>query len=183
MVKLLALALALTAAQTAHADDGDETTDGPPLLLGFRLAAGSLPVAHQALSTVSIGLDVDHPIAKRWRAFGEYEYMWLDRDQMTSQHGDGHRIGAGLRASLIEKREGHFRAYLDVEGGGGMTVIDDTVLGVRMLPTGFGGVRGGYDFFAQDSPSRVLELEVLVRAMHTGDGTGVLAGFGMQWGN
>lgn len=179
MVKTLAVLLALTAA--AHADDGLD--DGPPLLFGFRLAAGKLPVANEALTTTSIGLDVDHPVASRWRAFGEYEWMWLDRDTMSSQHGTGHRLLAGLRHSVVEKREHHFRTYLDLEGGGGMAVLDDTALGVRVLPTGFGGLRGGYDFYASDSPSRVLEMEVLVRAVIVGDGTGVMAGFGMQWGD
>jgi hypothetical protein len=178
MVKILAVLLALTAA--ARADDLD---DGPPLLLGFRLAAGKLPVAHEELTTVTMGLDVDHPIAARWRAFGEYEWMWLDRDGMSTQHGSGHRLLAGLRHSLVEKREHHVRTYLDVEGGGGMSVVDDTVIGVRMLPTGFGGLRGGYEFDASDSPSRVLEVEVLVRAVVVADGTGVMAGFGMQWGD
>ena len=180
MVKVLAVLLALTA--VASADD-EGLDDGPPLLLGFRLAAGKLPVAGQALTTMTMGLDVDHPIASRWRAFGEYEWMWLDRDGMTTEHGSGHRLLAGLRHSVVEKRVHHFRAYLDVEGGGGMSVVDDTTIGVRMLPTGFGGLRGGYDFLAADSPSRVLEMEVTVRAVLVGDGTGVMAGFGMQWGD
>ena len=180
MVKTLAVLLAL-AAVAAAGDEGLD--DGPPLLLGFRLAAGKLPVAHEELTTATIGLDVDHPIASRWRAFGEYEWMWLDRDTTSMQHGSGHRLLAGLRHSVVEKRAHHFRAYLDVEAGGGMSILDDTMIGVRMLPTGFGGLRGGYDFFAADSPSRVLETEVTVRAMMVGDSTGVMAGFDMQWGD
>ena len=184
MVRMLAALLALMALPTVvHADDEEAPDDGPPLLLGFRLAAGKLPIEHQDLTTVAMGVDVDHPIASRWRAFGEYEFMWLERDQMSTQHGSGHRVLAGLRHSLVEKREHHFRTYLDVEAGGGMAVVDDTVIGVRMLPTGFGGLRGGYDFYAADSPSRVFESEVTVRAVMVGDGTGVMAGFGMQWGN
>ena len=183
MVKALLMLLALCAVAHADDDDGAAIDTGPPLLLGFRLAAGKLPVADQELTTFSLGLDVDHPITKTWRAFGEYEWMWVDRDQMSMQHGSGHRLLAGLRHTLAAKREGHFRTYLDLEGGGGFTVLDDSVLGVRMLPTGFGGLRGGYDFTHTDSPSRVFEVEVLVRAIIVENGTGLLAGFGMQWGN
>lgn len=184
MVKTLALLLALCA--VAHADgDGDDASvdDGPPLLLGFRLAAGKLPVAQQDLTTFSLGVDVDHPITKSLRIFGEYEWMWLDRDQMSTEHGNGHRLLAGLRHTLVQKRAYHARTYLDVEAGGGLAVLDDSVLGVRILPTGFAGLRGGYDFTHTDSPSRVFEMEVLVRAIMVDDGTGILAGFGMQWGN
>ena len=184
MVKTLMVLLALCA--VAHADDDDDDApvdNGPPLLLGFRLAAGKLPVAQQDLTTLSLGLDVDHPISKSWRIFGEYEWMWLDRDQMSTQHGNGHRLLAGLRHTLVQKREGHFRTYLDVEAGGGLAVLDDSVLGTRILPAAFAGVRGGYDFTHTDSPSRVFEVELLVRAIKVADGTGILAGFGMQWGN
>jgi hypothetical protein len=181
MVKTLAVLLALCA--VAHADDDVDVDDGPPLLLGFRLAAGKLPVAQQDLTTLSLGLDVDHPITSSWRIFGEYEWLWLDRDQMSTQHGNGHRLLAGLRHTLVEKREYHARTYFDVEAGGGLAVLDDSVLGTRILPTAFAGLRGGYDFTHTDSPSRVFELEVLVRAIKVDDGTGILAGFGMQWGN
>ena len=184
MVKPLLVLLALCAVARADDDGGDDPVDnGPPLLLGFRLAAGKLPVAQQDLTTLSLGLDVDHPISKSWRIFGEYEWLWLDRDQMSTQHGNGHRLLAGLRHTLAQKREGHFRAYLDVEAGGGLAVLDDSVIGVRIVPAGFGGLRGGYDFMHTDSPSRVFEIELLVRAIMVDDGTGVLAGFGMQWGN
>lgn len=184
MVKTLALLLALCAVAHADDDDGDAPVDdGPPLLLGFRLAAGKLPVAEQDLTTLSLGLDVDHPISKTWRVFGEYEWMWLDRDQMSTQHGNGHRLLAGLRHTLVQKREDHFRTYLDVEAGGGLAVLDDSVLGTRILPAGFAGLRGGYDFTHTDSPSRVFEVELLLRAIKVDDGTGLLAGFGMQWGN
>ncbi|HSN27363.1 MAG TPA: hypothetical protein VLT45_13810 [Kofleriaceae bacterium] len=183
MVKILALLVALCA--VAHADDDidSDVDNGPPLLLGFRLAAGKLPVATEDLTTLTLGLDVDHPVSRSWRVFGEYEWMWLDRDQMSTQHGSGHRLLTGLRHTVADKREGRLRAYLDVEGGGGLAVLDDSILGVRILPTGFAGLRGGYDFTHADSPSRVFEVEILVRAIFVENGTGLLAGFGMQWGN
>ena len=182
MVKALALLLVALCA-VAHADDGEVVDNGPPLLLGFRLAAGRLPIAQQDMTTLTLGLDVDHPITRTWRAFGEYEWMWLDRDQMSTQHGTGHRLLAGLRHTLAEKREGRFRTYIDLEGGGGLAVVDDSIVGVRMLPAGFGGLRGGYDFTHADSPSRVFEVELVVRAIFVDGGAGMLAGLGMQWGN
>ena len=111
--------------------------------------------------------------------------MWLERDQYVDRARQRpSRTRRPARAPLAQKREHHFRAYLDVEAGGGMAVVDDTVIGVRMLPTGFGGLRGGYDFYASDSTlARVRRPKSSVRAVMVGDGTGVMAGFGMQWGN
>jgi hypothetical protein len=57
------------------------------------------------------------------------------------------------------------------------------VLGTRSLGTGFAGLRAGFDFFASDSPSRVFETELVIRAVFVPDGSGVMAGLGMQWGN
>jgi len=179
MVKIIALLVALCA--IAHADDGLD--DGPPTLLGIRLAAGRLPVLHEDMSTFSLGLGLDHPIARRWHAFGEYEYVWLDRGDATMQHGTAHRALAGLRHTVVQKLEHHMRSYIDVDAGGGMSIVNDSVLGTRSLPTGFAGLRAGFDFFADDSPSRIFETELVVRAVFVPDGSGVMAGLGMQWGN
>lgn len=179
MVKALAILIALTA--VAHADDDYDA--GPPTLLGFRFAGGRLPIEHEAMTTLGISLDVDHPIARRWHAFAEYEYMWLDRDDGAMQYGNGHRVLAGIRRTLAQRTEHAMRSYLDLEGGGGMTIALDSVLGTRSLGTGFAGVRAGFDFFHADSPSREFETEIIVRAVFVADGTGVMAGLGMQWGN
>jgi hypothetical protein len=179
MVKTLVLLLALTA--VAHADDSYD--DGPPTLLGFRFAGGRLPIEHEPMTTLGIALDIDHPMTRTWHAFAEYEYLWLDRDDTTMQHGNGHRVLAGIRHSLVQKGEEHMRSYIDVEGGGGMTIALDSVLGTRSLGTGFAGLRAGFDFFADDSPSRVFETELVIRAVFVPDGSGIMAGLGMQWGN
>ena len=180
MVKTLALLLALCA--VAHADD-DGLDDGPPTLLGVRIAAGRLPIFHESMGTFSLGLGLDHPITSRLHAFGEYEYVWLSHDEATMQHGTAHRVLTGLRATLVQKREHDLRSYIDLEGGGGMAIANDTAMGTQSLPTAFTGVRAGFDFFADDSPSRLFELEFLVRAVFVPDGSGVMAGVGMQWGN
>jgi hypothetical protein len=179
MVKALAILLALTAA--AHADDGYD--DGPPTLLGFRLDGGRVPIEQESMTTFGIALDVDHPMSARWHAFAEYEYLWLDRDDGTMQHGNGHRVVAGVRATLVQRKEHGMRSYLDLEGGGGMAIVDDSMLGTRSLGTGFGGLRAGFEFAHDDSPSRIFEIEILLRAVFMPGGSGVMAGLGMQWGN
>lgn len=180
MVKALAIVLALTS--VAHADD-DGYDDGPPTLLGFRLGGGRLPIEHEAMTTLGIALDIDHPIASRWHAFAEYEYLWLDHDDGAMQHGNGHRVLAGIRHSLIQRSEHSMRSYADVEAGGGMSIVDDSVVGTRSLGTGFAGLRIGFDFEHDDSPSRIFETEIVLRAVFVPDGSGVMAGLGMQWGN
>jgi len=179
MVKTLAVLLALCA--VAHADDGLD--DGPPTLFGVRLAAGRLPVLHEDMGTFSLGIALEHPITGRWHAFGEYEYVWLSRDEATMQHGNAHRALAGFRRTIGQQTAHRTRSFLDVEGGGGMSIVNDSAMGTRSLPTGFAGLRGGFDFYADDSPSRVFEMELVVRAIVVPDGSGVMAGLGMQWGN
>jgi hypothetical protein len=181
MVKIFAVLLALTAVAYAEGDEGID--NGPPLLLGFRLATARLPVGGQDIAASSLGLDVDHPIAHGARIFGEYDWMWIDHDPTSMQHGSGHRLLAGLRYAVAEKHDHHFHVFSDVEAGGGMSVLDDSILGVRVLPTGFVGLRAGYGFTATDSPSRVFDVELTLRALIVPDGTGGLVGIGMQWGN
>ena len=179
MVKTVAVLLALCAA--ARADDG--LSDGPPTLLGVRIAGGRLPVFHEKMGTFSLGLDLDHPITSRLHGFGEYEYVWLAHDEPTMQHGTAQRVLAGLRATVTQKREHNLRSYIDLEGGGGMTIASDTAMGTRALQTGFVGARAGFDFLADDSPSRVWEIDLVVRAMFVPDGTGLMGGIDMQWGD
>jgi hypothetical protein len=179
MVKTLAVLVALCA--VAHADDGLD--DGPPTLLGMQIAGGRLPIFHEDMSTVSLGIGLDHPITSRLHIFGEYEYVWLGHAEPTMQHGTAHRVLAGLRATLAQKREHNLRSYLDLEGGGGMTIASDTAMGTRALQTGFAGLRGGFDFLADDSPSRIFELGFIVRAVFVPDGSGVMTGIDLQWSN
>jgi hypothetical protein len=181
MVKTLAVLLALCA--VAHADEDDGLSDGPPTLLGIRIGAGRLPVFHEAMGTFSLGVGLDHPIKPRIHMFGEYEYVWLSRDEATMQHGSAHRALCGLRATLAQNREHNMREYFDLEGGGGMSIVNDTAMGTRALQTGFAGVRAGFDIYSNDSPSRVFEIEILVRALFVPEGSGVMGGLGMQWGD
>lgn len=180
MVKTLAVLLALCA--VAHADD-DGLDDGPPTLLGMRIAAGRLPMFHEAMGTFSLGVGLDHPIKPRLHAFGEYEYVWLSHDDASMQHGTAQRVLAGLRATVAQKLEHRLRSYVDIEGGGGMAIVNDTAMGTRAMQTGFAGLRAGFDFFADDSPSRVWEIEIVVRAVFVPEGSGVMTGLGMQWGD
>jgi hypothetical protein len=181
MVKTLAVLLALCA--VAHADDDDGLDDGPPTLLGMRIAGGRLPIFHETMSTLSLGVGLDHPITPRLHIFGEYEYEWLSHDDASMQHGTGHRVLAGLRATVVQQRAHKLRSFIDLEGGGGMAIVNDTVMGTRALQTEFAGLRAGFDFLADDSPSRVLELDLIVRAVFVPDGSGVMTGIDLQWGN
>lgn len=54
-----------------------------------------------------------------------------------------------------------------------------------MLPTGFVGMRAGWDIYSRndDSPSRTFELELMLRVLAVPDGVGVMTGIGMAWGN
>jgi len=181
MVKTLAVLLALCA--VAHADDDDGLDDGPPTLLGVRIAGGRLPIFHEDMSTLGLGLGLDHPITSRLHVFGEYEYVWLSPEEVSMQHGTAHRVLAGLRATLVQKREHNLRSFIDVEGGGGMAIVNDTVMGTRAMQTGFTGLRAGFDFLADDSPSRVFEIDLIVRAVFVPEGSGVMTGVDLQWGN
>jgi hypothetical protein len=204
MVKLTSIlfgAVALAAlahVAPAHADEyyDEEETDDPGFnMLDMRFAIGSLPVDGAPTLTVSLGLGVEHPVFKKTRVFGEYEWLWLsdrptERTYMISppppeRHGTGHRALLGLRRELIGKGRHKMRAFLDGEIGGGLALTNDNMSGFQTLPTGFVGLRVGYDVYSSqdDSPSRTFELEMLFRMLLVPDGTGVLMGIGMAWGN
>jgi len=183
--------------QTTESTDTDGTADDNPAfnMLGVRFAIGALPIRHANTLTMSLGLGVEHPVFKKTRVFGEYEWMWLDqrpdeRDLMSTtprpdRHGSGHRAVLGLRRELFGKGRRSMRAFLDGELGAGLALTNDNVRGVEMLPTLFTGLRAGYDIYSSsdDSPSRTFEAELLVRAIAVPEGIGMLGGFGMAWGN
>lgn len=199
---VIAVLLVTTAlASASPLPDGDVDVDEDPgdspafNMLGFRLGIGALPLAGTRTQTRSLGLGVEHPIIGKTRAFGEYEWLWLapsDERAMDSvaigpeRHGTGHRALAGLRRELIAGRQrGNVRMFLDGELGGGFALASDTSRGLLVLPTGFAGLRVGYDIYSnsESSPSSMFELEVLVRAIAVGDGIGLMTGFGVLWGN
>ncbi|HUS26990.1 MAG TPA: hypothetical protein VMZ53_00720 [Kofleriaceae bacterium] len=177
----------------AYADD--EVEDPGFNMLDMRFAMGALPVDGAPTLTVSLGLGVEHPVFKKTRMFGEYEWMWLfdrptERTYMIAppppeRHGTGHRAMLGLRRELIGKGRHSFRAFIDGELGGGLAITNDNMHGMQTLPTGFIGLRAGYDVYSRmdDSPSRTFEFELLFRMVAVPDGIGSLFGLGMAWGN
>jgi hypothetical protein len=214
MVKHVALALvALTGiaqARPAPCEDCDEPPPPPPdieesddddepafNMLGFRFSVGALPLADAPMTSLSLGIGIEHPVFMRTRVFAEYEWLWLARRDvgaMTTpgiparpeEHATGHRALLGLRRELAAKRGGRsLRMFLDGELGGGLALVNDNVTGVQMLPTGFLGIHAGYDIYTrnEDSPSRTFEAELLLRAIAVRDGIGMLVGFGFAWGN
>ena len=100
-------------------------------------------------------------------------------------HGSGHRAVAGLRRELIGKGRSSMHAFVDGEVGGGFMLANDSMFGVEMLPTGFVGMRLGYDLYSHndDSPSRTFELELTTRLLVVAEGVGFITGLGMAWGN
>jgi hypothetical protein len=184
----------LSSVAPAHADDDDD--DNPAFnMLDTRFSMGALPMDGAPALTVSLGLGVEHPVFKKTRVFGEYEWMWLfdrptERTYMLDppppeRHGTGHRAMMGLRRELVGKGAHSFRAFIDGELGGGLALTNDNMRGFQTLPTGFVGLRAGYDVYSRedDSPSRTFELELLFRMIAVPDGMGGLFGLGMAWGN
>lgn len=196
---------ALVVTSIAHAsppppDDYEEyeteTEPNPAFnMFGFRFSVGALPLDGQRATVLSVGLGVEHPVFKKTRVFGEYEWLWLswiDERGMDSvavrpeRHGTGHRASLGLRRELIAKNIGRsVRMFVDGEIGGGVALVNDNMHGVDFVPSGLAGLRFGYDMYSSvdDSPSRTFEIELLLRAVAIDHGIGGMMGLGMLWGN
>lgn len=204
MVKLVTLTLvALTAAAHAEAVAPDDYVEPQVVeaeeptfnMFGFRMTAGALPIDGDQVRVLSVGLGVEHPVFKKTRMFGEYEWLWLthfDERAMDSvvnrpeRHGTGHRASFGLRRELVGKQFSRsVRLFLDAELGAAVALVNDNMSGMAFEPAGLGGLRFGYDIYTDrdSSPSRTFELEFLVRAVVLQSGSGALMGFGMLWGN
>ena len=212
MVKLVALTLvalglvALTpTVAAAHPPPPNDYVESEPAtvvdndpafnMFGFRMSAGALPLDGGRTTALSIGLGVEHPVFKKTRVFGEYEWLWLtwmDERALTSmvprpeRHGTGHRASLGLRRELLGKNLGRsVRVFIDGELGATFALVDDNMRGVSFVPGGLGGLRFGYDIYSRsdDSPSRTFEVELLARAVAIEGGVGGMMGLGMAWGN
>lgn len=189
MVKLIAAMLAVLAS-TAHADDSPAFN-----MFGFRMSAGALPLDGNRSVVLSLGLGVEHPVFKKVRMFGEYEWLWInwyDERAMDSvvirpaHHGNGHRASLGLRRELVGKNAGRrVRIFLDGELGANVALTTDNMHGMAFRPGSLVGLRFGYDVYSgvDSSPSRTFEAEVLVRAITVAGGAGVMVGMGLAWGN
>lgn len=200
MVKLVALTVvsltALAAAQPPEIDDSVEA-DAPRAfnMFGFRMTAGALPIDGDRATLLSIGLGVEHPVFKKTRMFGEYEWLWMTRPDERAmdsvvprpgRHGAGHRASFGLRRELVAKKVSRsIRMFADGELGASVALVNDNMSGVAFVPAGVGGLRFGYDLYSSSdsSPSRTFEFEILVRAVAIQDGIGAMLGLGMLWGN
>lgn len=208
MVKLTLVAL-VALSSLAHARpvaEPDETIDeyseepddddSPAFnMLGFRASFGALPDDGQRATVFALGLGVEHPVFTKTRVFGEYDWLWLahqDARAMDSvvarpeRYASGHRASVGLRRELLAKGLSRsVRMFVDVELGGGLALVDDSMRGLKLLPMGIGGLRLGYDIYtsSDDSPSRTFEAEVSWRAIAVEDGFGAMLGVGLLWGN
>jgi len=190
MVKNLLLTAILLSSTTAFAQEADDDDPGFNML-ETRFAFGTMPLADGASSlTVSLGLGVEHPVFKRTRVFGEYEWLWLASNPapMYSElehNGSGHRAVLGLRRELVGKGSYAMHMFVDGEIGGGLGIVNDSMFGMRVLPTGFVGMRFGWDLYSHkdDSPSRTFEMNLFVRVLALADGAGFMTGIGMAWGS
>jgi hypothetical protein len=154
-------------------------------LLGFALSLGAVPVDHRLALTYSIGLSIEHPVFRKWRVFGDYEWMWLERvrgDVMPIEHGDGQRVQVGVRRRLAAKAWHELDWFIDGELGGGFTLASDNVLGVIALPDALAGVRFGYDLHdKQRSDSQLFVCEFVLRALGVPTGAGMTFAFAASW--
>jgi len=165
-MKALLVLLALT---------GTAAADGK---LGWRIGGLRAPLGERDLTTFSLGLEIEHPLACDLRIYGEYDFLWVtDRASDTMDFtGSGHRAGAGVRHRLLgatAARLIHF--YVDGELGGGM-VLASTPNGAVVVPHAIAGLRAGYTLHG-------WEPELMVRALAAEHGAGAMLGFGMLWGD
>lgn len=197
MVKTTALSIVMLTAVASANPVSDEYVEPDPSpafnMFGFRMSVGALPLGGRA-RVLSVGLGVEHPVFKKTRMFGEYEWLWvtwineraIDSVEIRPErHGNGHRASFGVRRELIAKGRRSVRMFIDGELGANIALTNDNMSGVALRPGGLVGLRFGYDVYSSDddSPSRTFEAEVLVRAITVEGGTGAMMGLGMLWGN
>jgi hypothetical protein len=176
MKRALVLAV-LLAPGVARADDR-----APQALFGLRISLGELPLAPQPLDVGELGLAVEHPLAYKLRAYGEYEFLFLSsQGAMGHDVGTGHVARIGLRRTLAAATVKHaVRFYIDGELGGGVALTDDTLAGARVLPHAIAGLRFGYDLVM--APKKTFEAELLLRAIAIDRGVGYTFGVGLAFG-
>ena len=116
------------------------------------------------------------------RAFGEYEWLWIDRDKAAL--GDGSRVQLGLRHVIVQKSlRSVLRLYIDAEAGGGSALVTDNGA-MHLVPDAFAGARFGYDVLPHTarSPARTVQAELDVRVLAFPGGAGWMVGVGAWWG-
>ena len=190
MVKTTLLVLVMLT--TAASAEGDSPAFN---MFGFRMSGGALPLDGNRATVLSVGLGVEHPVFKKTRMFGEYEWLWvtwIDSRAIDTgvirpeRHGNGHRASIGARRELKAKNVGRsVRMFIDGELGANVALTNDNMRGMTFSPGGLVGLRFGYDVYSgvDNSPSRTFEAEILVRAIVIEHGAGALMGIGMAWGN
>jgi hypothetical protein len=199
MVKqaIVVLLVAALAPAPAGAEEYEDDDDEPAFnMFGFDMSFGVQPHDGANALAVAIGLGVEHPVFKKTRVFGEYNWMWLlprgdDPRALTSmsprpeRNVNGHRAALGARRELKAKESGSMRMFVDGELGGSVALVHDSMDGTEVLPAAFVGLRAGYDLYSRrdDSPSRTFETALTLRTVATHYGVGMQFGLAMAWGN
>lgn len=149
--------------------------------LGFGGRFGALTIDGGLRAASSLGVHGGGLALTRFtRLDGEYDLV---------VYRGGGRNGVGQRAGLIvhhplwgsARQQGAL--YLAGELGAGGSWLRDEERGRLLVPDALVGARFGFDGRAiGPSPSRRYGLHATARAVLTPDGLGVLAGFGVEWG-
>jgi hypothetical protein len=205
VVKSLAIVAALAGVASAddHCDadnydsDACETWQPYTRSLGLQASFTTLPFEGHTKSMLGLGVSFEQRLAGRFRALAEYEYGWIgdppeddeDEDDVELE-GTVHRGLLALRARIGQGRPKLFKGeatfYVDVEAGGGMLGGSEPMLGDFRSMYGLVGVRLGYGFHDLDEDvksSRTYEGSMIVRAIKTEHGTGLMATINIAWGD
>ena len=200
MVKALAIVAALAGVAAAEDDDYQDPDDERVYTpyqrsLGLRILAGETPLADRTKQDFALGITFEQRLCGRLRALAEYEHLWIgergeDDDEQGMLAGNGHRGYLGLRVTLRQSRprffENHATFYVDAEAGGGVMRGREPIAGAFHERFGFVGLRLGYGFHRLNRETRAshtYEAGVVVRALKSDEGTSVLAGVGIAWGD
>ena len=175
MVKL-AVFTVLALAASAHAEP-----DHAPFAIGLRDGFQSFTLGHDKRYAGTFAVTIAHGLGGAFRGALELDGLLTfqpgNADIARDAHGFGVRAQLALRTRIGDKRWEGFGFYADLEAGGGVAALRDTMLGGHVVPAAFVGLRGGYDL---QMTSR-WETELVVRIIGMPDGHSYMFGVGFAW--
>jgi hypothetical protein len=177
VVKPAIIAAVLALATAAHAEP-----DHDPIALGVRDTFQSITLGHDKRYAGTIGVTLAHTLGGSFRGALELDgiltFQAGNADVARDAHGFGARAQLAVRTQIGRKAlDEDFVLYADLELGGGVAAVRDTMLGDHLVPDAFVGLRGGYTI---QMTSR-WETELLLRLIAMPDGESYMFGVGFQW--